>query len=264
MYLLTFVTLLIGIIGIYTQVIAVQTIRFSQQQTGIAPTMMTWHAAAISMAQSIILTNNAAYGGTACSLTYSYTTASIARCPSPKSPPNTGGDINTYGTVTDNSAVPVPYRINNPKNNLKICAGLPSICSTPAGYDGTTDCTACTANYDTVNYQFDSILYQQNNQNYVITFIPKPVTSAANPQPGFLVGIPSGILLSMTIADVMRQFKNTTSVSYNFGYISSDGATYTKINAGGGCNGVPCTYTLPPAIFDSLGLDGGFAVIGMP
>lgn len=252
MYLLAFATLLIGIIGIYTQVVAVQTARMAGHQQGIAPAMLTWHAAAVSMAQSIVQTNPSY--STPCSLTNALTTP--ARCLSPLK--GWGGTaIETYGTVTNASNV--PNLIYNVGVGHNICVNLPSTCTAVSG----SDCTACSANYDTSDYQFYSILYQTNNQNYVITYIPPPVISAANPAPGYITAIPSGIQLSMTTGDVMRQLKNTNFVNYAYGYITSNGAT-TVVNADGNCtSGAVCTYTLP-ASFNSMGLNGGVAIIGVP
>ena len=61
MYLLTFVTLIIGIIAIYAQVLAVQTARIAATQTGIGGYMMSWQAAAVTMGANILDTNAAGY-----------------------------------------------------------------------------------------------------------------------------------------------------------------------------------------------------------
>ena len=265
MYLLTFVTLLIGIIGIYTNVIALQTAQSALKATGIAPAMLVWHGAAISMAQSILQTNSAGFTAaiatTGCSLTFTLPAAAsgIARCPPPYNLA-TGVPVNTAasggGTVTDGASPPSPNLIYDTKNHYSSCVNLPSACSLPSPLPPGADCTACTANYDTTNYQFYSVLYGTGIQNYVITYVLPPKITAANPAPGFIAALPSGTLMGYTSGDLLRQLKNTSDANYAFGYLVDNGAGVT-LKATGPADPLP-------ASFSALSLNGGIALIGTP
>jgi hypothetical protein len=52
MYLFAFVLLLVGILGLYTEVFTVQAARIYGSQTGFAQTMMTWQNAAVGLVQA--------------------------------------------------------------------------------------------------------------------------------------------------------------------------------------------------------------------
>jgi hypothetical protein len=70
MYLFAFVLLLVGILGIYTEVFAVQATRMYNSQTAYAEAMLTWHNAAANLALSNSTTlANAGIGAAGCSLT---------------------------------------------------------------------------------------------------------------------------------------------------------------------------------------------------
>jgi len=214
MNLLVFATLLIGIIGIYGQVLTVQAARIAAQQTGLASTMTIWHHAAMSMAASIVDTKQFPIGTPPCSLTFTLPVAGLATCPQPAGviPPETG-------TVTDGAGV------------------INSVISK----SGNQEPVRLPASFSTNLYQFYSILYRDpatNKQPYVITFVQPPVVSAINPAPGFIQipppdpGTGRDRLTSFTLSDLLRQLKISGAQGYSYGTVSNVGGTSTLITAG--------------------------------
>jgi hypothetical protein len=90
---------------------------------------------------------------------------------------------------------------------------------------------ACNAVYDTVHYQFYSVLFQNaTGHNYVVTFVPAPAN-------GGYITLASGALINLTIAGLMQQLQNTNKISYQFGGINSAqqlvvGSQYYALPAG--------------------------------
>ena len=66
MYILTFVILIVSVLGAYTQVYAVNTARLFSHQVALAETMLTWHGEAVRTAHSI---DNASLTPNGCGLT---------------------------------------------------------------------------------------------------------------------------------------------------------------------------------------------------
>ncbi len=267
MYVLTFAFVLIGIIAIYAQTVTLQVSRQAASLAGIAPAVAQWHTAAVSMARSIIQTNNATYSGvatTGCSLTYTLppqTTAVISQCPSPmKGGATVNSPASTGGTVTDGSSPPVlrmTYFMVSGATTYISCVDLPSTtCTAPTTLPA--DCTTCTTTYDTTHYQFYSILYKDSatTGNYVITFIPAATISATNPPPGLISTVVGSGYLPFTVGDVLRQLKSHPPSAYNFGNITDDGTT-SKLTTSMGI------FTLPSS-FENLNLNGGIAIISAP
>lgn len=191
MYLLVFVTLVIGLIAIYGQILTAQTARVAAAQTGFAQTMQKWHAGAVSMAISAI---KGAYApdDKGCSLTDVTLSGSGGLCPNSAC----GGS----GVVASSAGT-----------KGKITADGVSPCEDvhlPTGYQ---------AKY----FQFHSVLYAPlSGGRYVLTWLPPPVVGARNPAPGY-VALPSPssarYQTSLTMSDVVRQFRNTAAASYTYG-----------------------------------------------
>lgn len=232
MFLLTFTMLIIAVLGVYAQVLGLQTSRLYAQQSAVAQTMLVWHGAAVSMARSVLTTNAAGYAAIAggptsgCSLTATRPPGVVATYPFCPPPIFAGAPVN--GTVTDGT--PALNRITATQ-----CANLP------------TQGAGCVPVYDIVNYQFYSVLYQDaaSSTNFVITFVEAPVIGAANPAPGLLTlaaagGNPGGTRIGLTSGDLFRQLRNTSAPSFTYGTVNAAG---TQLGAGGGI-----TYTLPASI----------------
>jgi len=256
MYLLTFITLLIGLIGIYAQVIALQTARMVAQQTGIAMTLIQWHSAAVSMARSVISVNASNIPSAGCSLTVALPPIpGIVVCPSPV----TAGTL-TGGTVT--SGVVPPYTVGTYTLNKVMYNAAQVTVSMPSGYD-------------TNDYQFYSILYPMSGTYQVMTLVPAPIPSSTNPTPGYLAAIPSGILLGTTLAGLTQQLSNTSLPNYTYGPISVSGTTATLM-AGGGYTycyvsspTASCASNSLPALLttfssSTMKLNGGLAIVSTP
>lgn len=275
MYLLVFTTLMIGIIGLYTQVLALQTARLAAHQSAVGSAMLQWHSAAVSMAASIIRTNPAAYNAVklnGCSLTYVMEPGTVAGgftpCPAPIL---AGGAVDAFGTVTTGPGAPAnPNLIPNQAGTKNECVHLVSQCTVLGAFG----CSACTSSYDTLNYQFYSILYQDagTNQNRVVTFVPAPKITAANPPPGYLslVHVPGGTgnLLGQTASDLLQQLNMAGAPNYTYGSFKGfPAAPSPQLVVAGG------TYNLPSTGgFKNLCMqpgatclaNGSVAVVGSP
>ncbi|MFY9288870.1 MAG: hypothetical protein WAO98_10265 [Alphaproteobacteria bacterium] len=231
MYLLVFVTLVISMIGVYVQVLSLQTARIAAQQNGIAQAMLAWHSAATSMAGSIIRTNNAAYAAvaaTGCGLTFNIPAgATYARCPTPR---NGLTALNAWGTLTDGGTNPNLYNIFSTQNTVELV-------HLPAGYD-------------TRMYQFYSVLYQTGGQNYVATFIP---ASAAVNQTAFLT-MARGNMIGLTASDLIQQLQQSGAPRYTYGTVNTAGQMTTALGT------ASVQYTLPAF----TNTNGAVAVIGTP
>jgi hypothetical protein len=266
MFLLVFATLITGLIGIYAEVMSLQAARMAANQNGIAQAMLTWHAAAVSMAVSIIKTNPAAYpgapgtgpGAVGCSLTYTSPSASITTCPSPQFMSNQMGGVSVSGpsaptgTVTDGSPSPILNLINvyNSGSNQYYteCVHLPSVCTNPPASYG---CSACaTAGFDVGHYQFYSVLYQNNGQDFVITFANATV-SASNPAPGF-VALALGNQIGLTASNLLQQLQHSGAPNYSYGTVIGSQLTTSGFQ-----------YTLP-ASFTTFIPSGSVATISSP
>lgn len=240
MYMLVFITLVIGLVNIYAQVLVVQTQRLAQSQVGLARTMQQWQVAAISMANSIYYENGAAGPATTagCSLSISPPTDAsnnpLALC----APPNNSGDTN--GTVTKTTGGTFNQIYNHNTNAVEPV-------HLPPGYDAG-------------DYQFYSVYVQDTvaNQSYVVTFVKPPTLSASNPAPGFLT-LAGGYQTSQTQADLMQQFVNAHIPNYTYGIVKSSVVTM----AGGGIGTTPLTYSFT-GLAAGVIPDNSVAMVGSP
>lgn len=250
MYLLVFVTLIISLIGLYTQILAVQTARLFANQNGVGRAMLQWQAAAISMAASIVNTNRtgyAAYGLTGCSL--SNDTTGLALCPPPSNPPGSGtpvvslstGNPQAFGTITDGANLNTIYNIASTAPDKRELVRLPT-------------------DFNRGTYRFYSILYNTagnalTGENIVITFVPPAAINASCPVANFLclpgpaAANPSQI--GLTSADLMQQLENTRISRVTYGTVNAAGTFLST-------KGVP-PRALPPGIG---GIRNSVAVIG--
>ena len=222
MYLLVITTLVIGLIGIYAQVLSVQAARFAASQNGLAVAMMTWHAAAVSMAASIVDGGQFPAASVPCSLTITYP---LAFCPSPT------GSGDAFGTVTGAGPAYTPNKIMN------FNTGAYEPVHLPGGYNASL-------------YQFNSVLYLEpaSNQPYVITFVPQPIPSAANPAPGYL--LLNGTMTSFSISDLSHQLQVSGLPTASYGTVE-----------GGSVNTSDFQFALPAG----TGIvDGAVAIVTSP
>lgn len=201
MYLLVFITLIIGLVGIYAQVVSLEAARIASNMTGLAKNMIIWHSAAISMGASIVDTGSFTSASSPCSLTYTLPTAvSVVQCPAPL------GSGSTTGTVTDASG--------NRNQIVNRFSGTPETVHLPSDFDATKT-------------QFYSILYydSSSSQSFVVTFVLKPTLSATNPAPGYLALPPSKNLISYTTGDLLHQLSLSGLPKYSYGTVKTTGVT---------------------------------------
>lgn len=247
MYLLVFVMLVIGLIGLYGQILSLQAARITAGMTGLANSMITWHTAAVSMGAKVAQTAGITVP---CSLTYSLpsvaasqlASGSVGKCNAPT------GSGDSFGTVTQTSAG----------------GGLNTLGTNGGASNGPVHLPA---DYN-FNNQFYSILYQAaNGQYYVITFVPPPVISVSNPAPGFISLPPNNNLLSFSLTDLQHQLSLTSLPDYSYGEIKTAGLTSTlesrALERGSVCANGVCFQYAPP--FDNSGnpmmLNGTIAII---
>jgi hypothetical protein len=226
MYLLVIVTLVIGMLSVYAQVLSLQAARLAAAQTGLARTMVDWHYAAVSMGAKIVDTQGLfPVGAAACSLTYGPPTAlpnGVALCPVPA---GAAGQGTTSGTVTDAA------------NNPNFITASEQVHLPPG--------------YNKGRYQFYSVLYRDTNSNqpYVVTFVNKPQISAANPAPG-LISLPTvtggSAQTSYTVGDLVHQLNVAGLPRYLYGTVD------TAI-----INGTPVTALVTPVFQYTMPLVGG-------
>lgn len=272
MYLLVFITLMVSIIGLYTQVLGLQASRMAAEQNAFGSAMMQWQTAAISMAASIIKTNAAAYTNIlkqqGCSLTFNLPqgVGAYNRCPSPVL---IGGGTLVFGTVTSAGTAPTLNIMPNPASGKNECTHLAALCT---GNDA-NGCAPgnCATSYDITNYQFYSILFQDQvtMQNYVVTFVPAPVASAANPPPGFvsLVPVAAGAtgMTGFTLSELVRQLNKAGAQNYSYGYFQNFTAT-PQLKVTGATYNLPNTGLFPNLCNGSAtcAANGSLALIGSP
>jgi len=243
------VTLLVGLIGIYTQVLGLQTARMFSHQSGLAKEMLTWHAAAVSMAASIIRTNYtgptgyAAIATTGCSLTYTPPPpmTAVNRCPTPQymGPVVPGGQkggiaagplVPLSGTVTS-GAPPGTVTVNlvnaydsNASLYYTECVHLPATCNSVSAAG---NCGSCITTYDTTNGQFFSVLYQPSSggPDYVVTFVPSVTPTTTNPTG--LLSLANGNQIGLNTSDLMQQLRHTGIPNFTFGTVNASNQLVT-------------------------------------
>jgi len=223
MYLLTFTLLVIGVLGIYTQVLAVEASRFFQSQVGVLNAMVEWHEAAVSLASNTMNPATAKVGGidlAGCGLTAGLLT-----------PCKKGVTITTLGAPTVAVTAGAPGYATR-SYSTPTAAIYPSL---PTGYSGK-------------NYQWKSIAFQNTSGYYVITYVDPAAAGA-------FVTTATGTSLGITEAELFQQARNLNIPLYSYGGISGGVLTVPPILTTGG----PATnisYPVPASV-----LDGSFGII---
>lgn len=152
MYMLVFVTLMVALIGAYTQIYMKQAAFGIAQQSGVSSAMVVWHATAVDLASKYVKLASYTLPLQGCTLT-----AFPAPNPVPAGLVLCGGNGgSTY--------------VGMPVGALRVCSS-----DVPAG---APPCVTSLPNgYSTDPYTFYSIVFQVAGPpvaNYVLTFIPPP------------------------------------------------------------------------------------------
>ncbi len=233
MYLVTFLILILSIIGVYAQTLSVQAARIYANQAGFAHTVLAWHYSAAEQARFAGINNGNT--NTGCSLTSSLITPAICTSSVAGNP-----DITVDGTQP----------------------GALTACSTTP----TAPCwTGLPPGYNKSPYTFNSVYYTvQQGQTYVVTYVLKPTISATNPAPGFIT-LPDagGTQIGFTIDELAKQLKHTNLPVYSYGTVKGGVLQTAAIaNTGTLANIQP---TLPKDAFgNSLIPDGAVAIVSVP
>jgi hypothetical protein len=251
MYLLVVVALFIAILGTYSQLFSLQAGRIAANQTGMAQDMLAWHAAAVSMAESVLDTQtNGMYTtvvqSTGCSLSNDIIPGvawNFTWCPPPVNPAQSMA-LQPTGTLTGALSGPPPYTINRIYNarasKQTECVHLPN--ATCTGIDP-FGCAACTSTFDAKDYEFYSILYRSNGSDVVLTYASPGASSK-------YLTLASGKQLSLTQSDLIVQLRKTGIPLTSFGTVEN-----SMVTAGGLQMSIPATANVP---------SGSIALIGFP
>lgn len=207
MYTLVFVTLVISLIGLYTQALALQTARMFAGQTTVADNMVVWHQTAVAVARYAVNpggTNNPSAAG--CSLTVSFPGA-------PTLP-------------THNGTLPALCTMQGTPNMAIVTLG-PSTTSCAGHPPASTPCfTWLPLGYRNSPYSFNSIYYRAGNPllKYVITWVRPPVASAGNPEPAYiyLPVLGTGII-PFTFSELQQQVSNVSLNPQFYGTVQTVG-----------------------------------------
>jgi hypothetical protein len=255
MFLVVFATIVIALLGTYTQVLGVEIARIAAAQTSFARAMLSWHTAAMSMAASVIDTNSA-YNTTnypsGCALTNdkSSSLSSFHYCPGPINSAVSASPIETNGTVTGALSSP-PYATNliyDSVSKRTECVHLPTTtCS--ASDPSTGNCTGtCTTTFDAKSYEFYSVLYHNGGSDYVVTFASAPNTAGV--QGSNYLTLAGGKQVSLTASDLLKQLRNVGLSNFTYGTVTNSVLTAGSLQ-----------YTLPTAANIP---SGAIALIGFP
>jgi hypothetical protein len=213
MFLLTFALVIISMLSVYTQVYAVETARLFSNQTGVAQSMIVWHAAAASLVANVVPPASAATA-TGCSLNY----GAAGLCP-------IGAGYSSIGTVMGGVAVTGLYA-----NTLGM--EFPNF---PPGYV-------------LGSFQWNSIAYDPDPY-YVITYVSYTASgtgaTAASP-----ITTATGKKLNITEGDLYRQLQQSGIPPYSFGYVSNPPGGPATLVAGPSISNSATVYPVPTTIPD--------------
>jgi hypothetical protein len=213
MYLLVFVTLVISVIGLYTQTFALQTARIMSRQTGFANAMLTWHGTALAVAHYSVDATPGPPAGT----TPNYNKAagcSLSAIGGTNLPPPCLTAGNKPATV--GLAAP-PAGMQNCDSEVPISFVPPCWRTLPLDYASTI-------------YPFFSIAYQwpAPKQNYVITFVPPPLLVTPSCPINNFVCLPgttappiSQVQLGITLSDLYNQLRHTSTPTLAYGTVTN-------------------------------------------
>jgi hypothetical protein len=209
MYLLTFALLVISVLGIYTQVYALETARLFASETTIGQTFVNWHEAAASVAEGVIepLTVGG-IGGCRLLATKAYWANAPTQC--------------TTGT------------------HLTLNASTPTDIATGSYAFGGNTYPLGAPGYSYSPYQWNSIAFEWSGSYLVATFV-----SAA---PGADISTATGTTLNLTEGDLYRQLQNMGIPVYDYGYVTNPAGGPATLNAGPSGTNPSTQYTVPTSI----------------
>jgi hypothetical protein len=224
MYLLVFVTLVVALIGAYSQIFTRQSVDAFSRRSGVVNTMYGWHTTAYSIASYLVTKSNLdGVSETGCLLTSLSGMAGeplLNRCQS------SSGNVNVGMTSGSHTAcAPVPV--------------APCLTPLPVG-DGTI-------------YKYYSAAYKIDDIYYVLTFVPPPKSGTYNILclPGNVTGTnswacPNGhVQVSTTISDLSAQLSKNPVLS-----TTAYGTVRTTVAECGGVT-APClvSSSSPPVVY---------------
>ncbi|MFA4995445.1 MAG: hypothetical protein WC521_09125 [Bdellovibrionales bacterium] len=153
--MVVFVTLMVALIGAYTQIYTKQAAIGYAQQSGVASAMIAWHSTAVALATKYL--KSSSYTAAGCSLT------SLPSSPTVRVPSTVPSFCMGSNGVADSRVSSTNYIVPAPT----LCsgsAGAPCFTLLPTGYLATP-------------YTFYSIAFRSASKNYVLTYVPLPSDS---------------------------------------------------------------------------------------
>jgi len=185
--MVVFVTLMVALIGTFSQIYTKQATSGFERQTGLADAMVEWHSTAVGLVSNFIRPSGIpTWPSTACSLTSfggGASPAGTSYCTSPSGPAYvgkalSGGEHECHATSGGEPPCVVP---------------LPTF-------------------YETDPYTFYSLAYRVSGVLYVLTYVPPPATNSDDYNVGLLC-LPGG--LSGACSGTNSQFSSTFKTLYN-------------------------------------------------
>ncbi len=246
MYMLVFVTLMVALIGGYTQLYMKQASMGYSQQSGVADAMLVWHATAVDLATKFVRASSFAALPSYCTLTTYPPPPAAASFVPPTTPvpgfcPGTGG--------------PAYVAVSKPATIATL------LCS---GTQGAPCYTQLPTGYQSNPYTFYSLAYQTGGRNYVLTFVPPPPVASdayntgALCLPGRLTNllcapappapVPAHMQVSTTLRGLYKEMGDNSLLSpMNYGTVTAAGALTTPSmkNLYDAPNPGAITYTVP-------------------
>jgi len=205
--MVVFVTLMVALIGVYSQIYTKQSAKGVEQQSGVASAMIAWHSTAVDLASKFVKASS--FSTTGCTLTSFVSSPST---PVPASLPLCTGNKNpTYVGMT----------------TTPICTGSvgpPCVTKLPEGYLSSP-------------YTFYSIAFNTSGgKSYVLTYVPPPPTGSYGLGllclPGKLTGTacPAGhSQFSFTFNSLYKQITKSPLLSpMTYGTVTSAGVLSTR------------------------------------
>lgn len=227
MFLMVYVTLVIGLIGVFSQVYTLQAARMYANQNAVANTMLAWHTVATAYAEKTI--HSADITASGCDLTH--TSVRL-----PASNPCTNNPSGTAAQIFVGNSKPT------------------SIANYCNGSSVTSNCWVDQSSFSGAqNFNYYSIVYQSSGNYYLVTFVPPPPTDQFGNKNLCLPGVFSGttcnggsIQVGIGFDAFEGQLKKLSIKSTNYGFVNAaatalvSGATVTS-----GGSAASLQYPLP-------------------
>ena len=217
MFLVVFVTVVISIIGVFAQVLSLQSARMNNSQIGLMQTVVAWHYAATNAAYQFKVSGNAFLYPTGVPLQYA-NGPFVAPADATNSMNGCMLDSVQHNTKVTSPPAPIdqvrPVSCVNPLPATSALFSLTLATRLPPGTLASTP--ALPPGYQVNPYNFHSIFFKRGGLDYVVTYIPVPAV------PTNYLSLPdssSGAQIGYTIGDLQQQFARVANFSLSYGSV---------------------------------------------